>query len=395
MSEAASEGLARPGLVEIGWVIVEPLPAVDREAIRLARARVQAHLEQTLPSYEWKMPELAHRRDDRSARVESVDLVDEASIEREAKHWDFAVVVTNAELTSHTKPYALGVTARSVAVAVLSTLRIDPEPLRETADEGKRTEVIARRLEALFLIAFARLNGVDLGDPTHPSALDERTELDESDCADLDRALHEVADVRVEETGGARPGRFGFYVRAVRSNLRAMLGVVLQAKPWQFPWRLSRLTGAALSALVVLIVTGEVWDLAMSRPLLEIVVLSLGTLTGTTVFVLHRQQLLIRQTGRLMEQTAIANVAAAIIVACGMTATYLLLFVTTFAMGEIFFAEPLVLRWAASLDGSITTSDYVVLAGFIASLGIVIGALGASFEEQGYFRHVARIDHEI
>jgi hypothetical protein len=34
------------------------------------------------------------------------------------------------------------------------------------------------------------------------------------------------------------------------------------------------------------------------------------------------------------------------------------------------------------------------MAGFIASLGIAIGALGASFEEHQYFRHIAFIDEE-
>jgi hypothetical protein len=50
--------------------------------------------------------------------------------------------------------------------------------------------------------------------------------------------------------------------------------------------------------------------------------------------------------------------------------------------------------WAASLNGEIQAVHYVVLAAFVASLGLLIGALGASFEQHYYFRHVTYIDEE-
>ena len=35
------------------------------------------------------------------------------------------------------------------------------------------------------------------------------------------------------------------------------------------------------------------------------------------------------------------------------------------------------------------------MSAFVASVAILIGALGASFEEQHYFRHVIFVDEEI
>ena len=51
-------------------------------------------------------------------------------------------------------------------------------------------------------------------------------------------------------------------------------------------------------------------------------------------------------------------------------------------------------RPAASLHAPLGWTHFLSLAGFIASLGIIIGALGASFEAQVYFRHVAFVDEE-
>ena len=46
----------------------------------------------------------------------------------------------------------------------------------------------------------------------------------------------------------------------------------------------------------------------------------------------------------------------------------------------------------ARLDGLVGAR--LVLAAFVASLGLVIGALGASFEEEHYIRHIAFVDEE-
>ena len=36
----------------------------------------------------------------------------------------------------------------------------------------------------------------------------------------------------------------------------------------------------------------------------------------------------------------------------------------------------------------------LAFAGFVAALGLGVGALGGSFEDQTYFRHVAYVDEE-
>jgi hypothetical protein len=52
-------------------------------------------------------------------------------------------------------------------------------------------------------------------------------------------------------------------------------------------------------------------------------------------------------------------------------------------------------NWAASEANPIGADDYAVFVAFVASLGLLIGALGASFESQDYFRHITYVDEEI
>jgi hypothetical protein len=49
------------------------------------------------------------------------------------------------------------------------------------------------------------------------------------------------------------------------------------------------------------------------------------------------------------------------------------------------------------ISGDFQTHDLanVILAAVVATLGLLIGAFGASFEQQHFFRHVAHVDEEI
>jgi hypothetical protein len=169
----------------------------------------------------------------------------------------------------------------------------------------------------------------------------------------------------------------------------------VQAKPWSFPVRLTRLTTAAVSALLLLLMTAEVWDLGMSQSAVQVSGLSLLALLLTSVYTLLRQQLLMRRhAGSLSEQTVITNIAVTGVVGLGMLTTYGLLFIGVLGLSLLIFRRPVVAGWVVALGGEIQAVHYIVLAAFVASLGILIGALGASFEQQYYFRHITYIDEE-
>jgi hypothetical protein len=249
------------------------------------------------------------------------------------------------------------------------------------------------------------LNGLDhqaepsdfMYEPRDMDELDRMNNYSTSGRQRLLQMLTKVADLRLEEQPSTKTGGVGgFYVRALWLLRKDIVSAVLEAKPWQFPFRLSRLTTAALSTLFILMMTAEAWDLGMNQQLPLMSIFSLLVLLGTSLFIVKRQKLMLRRSQRrLTEQIVVTNVASGLIVLMGMAVTYLMLFCLTLLFAEALFTDSLVASWAASLEGQISWQHYLSLAELVASLGLLIGALGASFEGQDYFRHIAYVDEEL
>jgi hypothetical protein len=74
-----------------------------------------------------------------------------------------------------------------------------------------------------------------------------------------------------------------------------------------------------VSALLLLLVTAEVWELGMSQSAAQVIGLSICALLLTCIYTLLRQRLLVRrQAGSLSEQTVITNIAITSVVGLGM-----------------------------------------------------------------------------
>jgi len=403
--------------IEVGWVPVGPFDEADRRATKQAHRRMSAYLREHFSEFDWQFPTAPPRAldaaaDDDGGRAEPVALIDHGVAERDARRWDFALVVTPADLHSYFKPYALGVPSQAMQVATLSTARLGPEPPSSLSDEPPdgddpdRPDVLGRRLGVLAMHLFGHLGDLDhSGDaadfmfaPRAVADLDGMRGYDYEAQERLRTELRDVADVRLEETGRYRHQRALFYLRATWQQRSDILGAVAETQPWAFPLRFSRLTTAAVSTMIVLLTAAEGWELSMSQPPGRVVLLTIGALGGTSAYLLKRQHLLARRRApRLSEQRVKAVLSVTATVGVGMATTYALLFVVTLALSLFFFSDALVTGWVASVTeggAALGWGHYFSLAGFVAALGLAIGALGASFEEEGYFRHVAFADEE-
>ena len=390
-----------PALIEVGWVLAGGLDDEDRAACRTARLRMAKTLRALFPAFRWRFP-VAHRADFPVRRlVEPVDLLDLGVAEREVRRWDFALVVTGAELESYYKPYALATPSKAAAVACLSTARLDIGALDEDDAEAPPPDVLAPRLFALAMHVFGDLCGVphsdDQGDfmriPDATADLDAMAAYSDDDVEDLADALADVADARLEEVTHSRVGPAVFYGRTVLLSGRDVLGALWQMRPWLFPFQFSKLTLAAASTLVVLLITEEAWTIGTSQSPAWVATFSAVALGLTSGYVVKRQHLLIRRGhGRLTEQVAVANVAVSLAVGFGMATTYVVLFAATYAFSVLLFPAALVAEWTGRPS---TWALHATLSGFSATLGLLIGALGASFEDEAYFRHVTYIDEEV
>ena len=397
---------AAPPDVVVGWVQAGPLDDDQREAFRQARERFREALRSELPGFAWSFP-FVRRRDLAAgdAQVEPVDLLDIGATERRVLGWDFALVVSAADLHAWFRPFALAAPSQALDVAALSLARLDPVTRERGLSPDERAARFAHRIAALALHAFGHLNGLDHGDapgavmhpPRNPADLDASTlAFTAANRAEIQAEVADVADPRMEEeTAFERLGDVAFALRAVLLNWSDVADTVLQIRPWRFPFQLSKLTTAAFSTLVVLVMTAEAWDLGTRQPLAVVAALSAVAIVGTSAYLVRKQGLLARRHGHARTEQQVVQAASILLaLGLGMSTTWVLLFGTTVLVRAVFFDDAILSGWAASLGGPVEAHHVLAFAGFVAALGLGVGALGGSFEDQTYFRHVAYVDEE-
>ena len=398
-SPVAAPDSPRPPVV-VGWVLVGGLSDAQRRAVALARKLVRDELLRALPPFDWRLPSIRRRDVTPGARVEPVDLLDVGAAERDLGGWDFALVVTAADLRARFRPFALGTPSQALGVAVLSVARLDPS-LRDATPDPDR---LADRISTLALHELGHLNGLGHRDDPDDLMHDVRAAADldgmrtysAPEIEELTDELADVADPRMEERSGAqRLGSAAFTVRTLWSERADVGDAVRQIRPWRFPFQFSKLTTAAVSTLVILVMTAEAWDLGTRQPVGLVLTLSAAVLVIASVYLVRKQRLMVhRRSRRRSEQRVVAEASVLLAVGIGMATTYALLFVSTLALAGLLFDRAILEGWAATLGESIATGHIVVFASFVATIGLAVGALGASFEEQTYFRHVALVDEE-
>ncbi|MFG0332482.1 MAG: matrixin family metalloprotease [Maioricimonas sp. JB049] len=402
---AVSVSNQRP--LDVGIVVAGQTGAAEIQSIRAMRDRLTRRLQEDFGEFRWRLT-LVNRAEallrlPSSPRVEPVELLEVGQSERESHRWDFILIVTQAELRTHYKPFAVGIVSRVHDAAILSTSRLDPRSETSAVQHEGRIAAMSERLVALALHALGHLNGLGHSDEPQnvmyelvkPSDLASMQLWSAEQKADVAGNLRLIADVRLEEQADAgRTSATRFYARGAWVNRHEILDAVLQAHPWEFPQRLGRLTTAAFSTVLVLLMTAETWDLASNVTAGQLAGLLAVALCVTTAFVAVKQRLLVRRARRLTEQTVVANVAAVTIVLSGMLTTFFGLLGTTLAFQVLVFRTSVVKSWAISLNEPWTFSHSLVVASFVAAMGLVIGAFGASFEEYNYFRHIAFVDEE-
>lgn len=404
-------------VVEFGWLVVHALSEGERSAVIATRDQMLTQLRALLPNYQWRMPLVEWSEPVLTGRELVVDLLKEGTRQREQRHWDYVLVITPADLCAFIQPHAMAAPSRLLSAAVLSLARVgvnsagrpDSGDTQSESNQGVEADEqrSVDRLTALIMHLLGDLNDLPHSDsetnfmfrPAEAADLDKMRHFDDSALEQLQCELAATADVRLEEMPDLK-GRSGllFTLRALWLGREEIGSAVLQATPWQFPFRLSGLSTAAISTLIVLLASAEGWELGMTLSSAKVTSLGAIALLLTSAFIIRRQGLLVHRPsggGRLTEQAVFSNASAIIVVALGMVTTWLMLFLLALLVTTTLFPEHLVQSWAASLGEPIRFAHYLTLAGFTAATGIVIGALGASFEGQQYFQHIAFVDEEL
>ncbi len=397
--------------IEVGWILDARLEELDRDAVVAASRAVADALAADFPRFAWSLPVLEQELIQAPVE-EPVTLLEAAARELSIHHWDFAIVATASDLRSHFLPTAVAVPSRPLGVAVLSTFRIDPRARRKDASEEERSDALRRRLFRCGMYLVGRLGGLPrTSDPAShmtpddasvkpelvPSAARVPRGFDAAQRAKLEAELERVADRRIEEEPGSeRAGALRFHARAAWRNRREILAQLADNRSWEFPFRMGRLTTAALSALAILSATSESWELAAHLGTPATVLAPLVAIVATSAYVLLRQRLLaLHVAPRLTEQIVVARVSTILFVLMGVAFTFCVLVAIALTLTGLLFSTEVLARWAARPGEELGWGERASLAAFASSLAVLVGSLGASFEGESYVRHVAFVDEEI
>ncbi len=102
-------------------------------------------------------------------------------------------------------------------------------------------------------------------------------------------------------------------------------------------------------------------------------------------------EVLLSRSSYHREQIAVTRVSAIGIVLTGLALTWSVMFTLAILAAALLFSPELISQWTSSAEESInaiTPISYLKMSTFCASVGLLIGALGASFEEQTHFQHL-------
>lgn len=397
-------------LIEIGLISAGPLTSDEFADIHKAGEWLLHDLTTLYPSFEWRLSKL-HRPDiGEFSREESSHLLLQAADERDVHNWDFVLLVTSDDLIPRYFSRAMAALSRPLDAAVISLCRLSNEidhgiSTKPTIANTKSTKTIrALRMKALMLHAMGHWAGLSPGSkleslmhrPTETLELDAMTVFSEAETSRMNRFLTEVGDTRLEEQVLGQSGALIFWVRALWINRQELKEAVMAAKPWAFPKHLSRLTAAAVSTTALLMLTAEAWDLALSQSINALIIMFVITSIVTTLFIADRHRLFFKKRRSRTEQQVVSQVSAILVVVFGLLTTWTSLAMFSLAVSFVLYPQALISTWAASTEYDINSSNAkVVMSVFCASVGLLIGSLGASFEEQHFFRHVIFVDEEI
>lgn len=393
--------------LEIGLVYAGRLSARERSLLKLAELNLRVELSRWFPDFTWTVNSSVRRDIGDVRREESSNLLREAADERDTRHWDFVFLFTPNELIPHYRSFAMVALSRPMDAAIISTARLVPHAEGPGMDdEGLPQDVVVNRITTLLLHALGHLTGLKSSSdnrhimfrPDGTRALDSMIEFTTEEQHDINTILSAIADERLEESNDHIVSSLHFALRATRINRGEILDAVKAARPWEFPLRLSRLTTAAVSTVSLLLLTAESWDLALSQTWAELSIMALSVLLLTTLFVAFKQRLLLNRKRHMKEQLVVTRAAALLIVLCGLAVTWLGMFLLALLASSALFHTDVISAWAASSHfepGDINTVIHLEMAMFCGSIGLLIGSLGASFEDQQHFQHIIFVDQEL
>lgn len=372
--------------IVIGWVLASDIQGRDMVDIyQQSIALVLEQLRNQFPEFNWRMPFLHRRRYPPRGALKPLPLLEFGAQEKLLNQWDYALVIVANDLEPRQKPFALGVPSSALETAVLSSSRLGAK------------EDIAPRLAGLALHELGHLFSLEHAEEGPMRLPDDELNhnfgfFPEEQEMVLRYHFQEVADARLEEEPHSkRRSTLRFYTRAFIYNFRDIMNAVWGYKPWRIPLYLGRLTAAVAVSLLVLLLTAESWEAGANVQSLPLSLSTIAVIIVAAIYIYVGQH--IGQVGQShipREQVARSRIVLFLTLLLGMVSLwcslYLLLLLSSFAL-----PLDVVAGWAGYSSDTLPRYRYLA---FMATIGILAGALGGNLEEEAAIKAQLFFDEE-
>ncbi len=307
----------------------------------------------------------------------------------------FLLIVTEVDLTATTLSYTLALPSQLTNVAVVSTKRLDPSFWGDAPDD----DLAVQRLTALLLHSFGHLLNLRHSDDPE-NAMHDVADVDGlgamTDFSDVQREQMRRALPREAHERSSRRHHAWFVLQTLVRDAPSIATAVARANPVRLVARLPTMVTAALSVLIVVFFSPEMWDVASTVELYQLAAFAIIALVAATV-VLYRAFAFGGVLGRgrvLAESTVVTGAATALCLLLTMLLLFGVFAALTYLGIVTLFPHKLMETWP-TVDPAVRPLDHVKLSVFVAALGVLAGSLGGRADSKDLVRGVLFVDEEV
>jgi hypothetical protein len=356
------------GLISLG--------ASSSQMLDACRNRLESYFSTAFPTFEWELA----KEDWDLQWADPLWLLDRAQARMEDAGWQFSFLVTDHRGHAANKDPATLSFSHSSAIVYLPDITADGGEVQDGQTTARCCHII--------ITSFARLNGLPRLEQSTGGGGDFEAEnpLSPKETAELEGSLQSLAD-GILKRGVKEIKGLALYARVIFSHPMRVLRTVWSHRPLRMVFSLGKLVFAAMAALVLALLSTELWYLGVGINIWRLALIAVAVLLTSTLYVVFRQQLYVHRVSRsLSEQAAFFNLTSFLTVFCVLLALFLIIFVVTILVTVGAYPRYIIEDWVMQSD--VGFIDYVRVSLLISSMAMVVGALGAGLEENQHFRQV-------
>jgi predicted Zn-dependent protease len=306
----------------------------------------------------------------------------------------FLLIVSEVDLAAPRLSYALAFPSRLMNIGILSTNRLSPA----FWGEEPSSELTSQRLASLMLHTTGHiLNLSHHSDPKNVmydfesvEDLEHMQEMTPQQQEEIRRMVSIEARDAVQEDE-----RFSFALRHIIGNWPAIVRAVVRANPFHLLTELPTMMTAAFSVIIVLFFGQEIWDVASTVELSQLIGFSFIALAGATI-VLYRAVAfgaILTRSKHIAESTVVTTAATVLSLLTTMLLLYGLFWIISYLGAILIFPRRLMTTWP-TVDPAIRVIDHIKLSMFLASVGLLTGSLGGRADSGPLVRYILFLDEE-